>query len=198
MPPFQITVSRYDVAEPIRDWCQNTFYIESDVLPITDFENILDDVNDIWDLRLPRVQEENRVRSTIRAVAAPPGDPVLAMREKVRTKAAPEPSGPREVALCLSYYAGANTRRKRGRMYIGPWNYGALSRRPLVASQNALRDLALDLGNLGGVNVDWVQYSPTNNSSTPVSNFWIDNEWDTMRSRGLLGTSRVSGTVSEG
>jgi len=30
-----------------------------------------------------------------------------------------------------------------------------------------------------------------------VSNWWVDDEWDTVRSRGLRPDIRVTGTVSE-
>ena len=40
-----------------------------------------------------------------------------------------------------------------------------------------------------------VVYSKALNQSFGISNFWVDNEWDTVRSRGLKADSRVLGTV---
>ena len=31
--------------------------------------------------------------------------------------------------------------------------------------------------------------------TSPVTNVWVDDEWDTIRSRGLKSTSRVTATV---
>jgi hypothetical protein len=109
--------------------------------------------------------------------------------------------GPRETAVCLSYYSGRNVPRQRGRLYI-PWSLiqiqGTLtSTRPNEITRNRVAQLVPVLADLGGVDVDWVVYSPTDDVARPVSNWWVDDEWDTVRSRGLRPTTRDQGTVSE-
>lgn len=42
---------------------------------------------------------------------------------------------------------------------------------------------------------NWVIFSPTRNAMDGVSNYWVDDEWDIVRSRGLRGVTRQLGTV---
>jgi hypothetical protein len=50
---------------------------------------------------------------------------------------------------------------------------------------------------LGGLDVDWVVYSRVDNRSSPVTDWFVDNSWDTQRRRGPRATSRITGTTSE-
>lgn len=106
---------------------------------------------------------------------------------------------PLEVALCLSYRAqhvsGVAPARERGRLYLGPWNSGALrsdvpSSRPL---QELIDDIAIAAAALLAENTSeatWVIYSPTQGGGLPITNGWVDNAWDTQRRRGSEPTSR--------
>ncbi len=105
------------------------------------------------------------------------------------------PSVPREVALCLSFYSERNLPRFRGRIFIGPWNTAV--ERPSQAQQWMMTQLAVRLANVGGVDVDWSLYSPTRVAYSKITNAWADNEWDTIRSRGLRPTSRESLSTGE-
>jgi len=107
-------------------------------------------------------------------------------------------SWPREVALCLSYYSGQNVPRRRGRLFVP---IAVLRSTPGLRPDAAQRTKALDLGgllaNAGGADVDWVVWSKVDGDARPVSNSWVDDEWDTMRSRGLKSTTRSVATHSE-
>jgi len=121
------------------------------------------------------------------------------------TQASASESGPREVALCLSYYAEQNVPRRRGRLYIGPFTDAAMEIRPPAGNAiGAVASLAPALAAVGGADVDWCLYSPTNDVATAgatklrtITNWWVDNEWDTVRSRGRRATSRISGVTGE-
>jgi hypothetical protein len=119
--------------------------------------------------------------------------------------AAPNVEGyPSEVALACSYsgavISGANMARRRGRFYFGPLKntsgdlVGNVIRPVdnlvacLVANMEALE---ADIDALGA-GFRWVVYSPTSNSSTPVTNGWVDNAFDTQRRRGEDATARVT------
>jgi len=110
-------------------------------------------------------------------------------------------SGPREVALCLSFYAERNLPRNRGRIYIGPWNAGAMLERPTASLISSLNSLRTGLANIGGTDVQWCVYSPSGTlpGATPafkqVSAGWVDDEWDTVRSRGLRAINRGPWTM---
>lgn len=110
---------------------------------------------------------------------------------------APASVVPREVACCLSYYADRNIPRRRGRLYI-PWcvTGGTASVRPGAGQQSMVGDLVPILAGLGGVDIDWVVYSRSDHAAHTVTNWWVDDEWDTIRSRGLRPTTRLAGTTS--
>jgi hypothetical protein len=130
--------------------------------------------------------------------------PVKALAPSVAVAFPSGLTGPLEVALCLSYYSGSNVKRKRGRIYVGPQQQAQMSPTPGIGPQNANMALATALGNVGGPNVDWCLYSPTNEALpggpgplSKITNVWCDNEWDTVRSRGRRATSRLTATTQE-
>jgi hypothetical protein len=109
---------------------------------------------------------------------------------------------PSEVALCLSFagapMAGVSPARRRGRIYFGPLaatigdlqsnqfrpTTGAIA---LVSShfQALIEDLAA---------ADWqfCVWSRVDNVLVPVTHGWTNNEFDTMRSRGIQVTGRYT------
>lgn len=111
---------------------------------------------------------------------------------------APAASCPREVALCLSFYADRNQPRRRGRMYLSPAARGltGLGPRPTVSQQNDVLTIADALSGLGGADVDWCVRSIADGDFKKVTHAWVDDEWDTQRRRGLRATSRVERDVS--
>jgi hypothetical protein len=108
-----------------------------------------------------------------------------------QTGTSPSSSNPRELALCLSYYATFNRPRYRGRLYI-PLHFvgGTAFLRPSGAQITAA--LAWRTALAAGLPSGHVMcvYSRASNSAGPVSDFWVDDEWDVMRSRGLKSTTR--------
>jgi hypothetical protein len=112
----------------------------------------------------------------------------------------PSSQVPRELAICLSYYAARNIPRRRGRLYI-PWAAiaasGSISPRPSQAQRELVGTLAGIFQNLGGTNVDWVVWSRADSAAHSVTHWWVDDEWDVQRRRGFKGTTRTLGTTSE-
>jgi hypothetical protein len=107
---------------------------------------------------------------------------------------------PREVAVCLSYFSGDKRPRNRGRLYIPPVYVSALatpSARPATGQRSKVGELAPIFANLGGADVDWVVFSRRDNAAKPVTGWWVDDEWDVVRSRGLRPTTRLEGSLSE-
>lgn len=106
--------------------------------------------------------------------------------------------GPGEIAVCLSFYGGSNAPYNRGRLYIP---FAAFSgsapagSRPSAANRTKVGDLVPLFAGLGGVNVDWIVWSPTKKAATKVDHWWVDDEWDTQRRRGLKPTTRTAGTT---
>ena len=107
---------------------------------------------------------------------------------------------PRELALCLSYFSQNKTPRNRGRLYVPPVYQSPLATpgpRPGAGDRSKVGALATIFANLGGADVDWVVYSRRDDVARPVSGWWVDDEWDTVRSRGLRPTTRLEGSLSE-
>lgn len=108
-------------------------------------------------------------------------------------------SSPREIAVCLSFFAGANVKRHRGRLFVPFfWLFAtaALSDRPSQTVRDKVGALSGVLAALGGANVDWVVWSGVDRVARKVSDWYVDDEWDTQRRRGLRPTARSSGSTS--
>lgn len=106
---------------------------------------------------------------------------------------------PEEVALCASYandtLTSVSPKRRRGRIYIsGHSASNNTSGRPTTATQTALatayRDYVDACNDITGVTAG--VWSRTDAVVYNVERIWVDNEWDTMRSRGGKSTARVT------
>lgn len=110
---------------------------------------------------------------------------------------------PDESALVLSFRNNSSTlapaARRRGRVYIGPLNYDAVSgvtsgdSRPdstFISRLNACAKRLQAEVSAGGV--EWKIYSPTDNALRMVQESWVDNAFDVQRRRGAKSTSRTS------
>jgi len=104
---------------------------------------------------------------------------------------------PGEVALCVSYYAAQATTvlraRRRGRIYISGWSEAAnTDGRPIAGACTQLRDAFSDyveaFNAIGGLEA--CVWSRANNTTYAIDTVWVDNEWDTLRSRGGKSTVR--------
>jgi hypothetical protein len=139
---------------------------------------------------------------TVKAYDAQSAPPNLPAGQAVRNPTlTPATYFPRELAVCLSFYSGANLPRQRGRLYLplifmaaGPITPGV---RPSSEWRDKVATLVPLLTGLGGLDVDWCVYSRLDDTARPVSNWFVDDEWDVIRSRGLRPTTRAQGTVSE-
>ena len=128
------------------------------------------------------------------ALKAPPSYPLAT---RVNGTGQWDTDDPGEVALCLSYYAGFNRPSTRGRLYLpAAMLTGALGLRPTAAQITQ----ALTFRNVFVDNLPpghrWNTYSPTTGGSEPVTNVWVDDEWDTVRSRGQRSTTRQTAVVT--
>lgn len=107
---------------------------------------------------------------------------------------------PAEVALCLSFQAqpasGVAQARRRGRVYLGPFDSTALAAdgRPGTSVIARIRSAASVLLNANDANLRWAVYSKASEPDTgyDVHNGWVDNAWDTQRRRGLAPLTRVT------
>lgn len=141
----------------------------------------------------------NTTEIIVRAYDAQGTKPVYPQGEAVRNQGTfKQCAMPREVALCLSFYSEHNRPRTRGRLYMPAVVLGtSASRRPTQSQMDKGKELAQFAENLGGVDVDWSIYSRMDNKALKVTDYWINDEWDTVRSRGWGETRRDKYTTSE-
>lgn len=126
------------------------------------------------------------------ATKAPPSYP-LAIASSEGTPR--NSNGPREVALCLSYYSTYNRPRYRGRLFLpASWFTSVFQVRPAQATMTDVLTFATAVLKPGmPAATNWVVWSNTEGKAQGgVTDIWVDDEWDTIRSRGLKGTSRVT------
>jgi len=114
------------------------------------------------------------------------------------------PCLPFEVAVCLSYNSlvpGVPRGRSRGRIYIGPLNYGAgtittsssVPPTPATSFMDCLAEAASTLhGALSSYGIDWGVYSRVDEVLYPITGGYIDNEFDTQRRRQVDATARTT------
>ena len=115
---------------------------------------------------------------------------------------------PNEVAICLSYRgalaSGIIPARHRGRIFLGPWDVacvdqGAGDSIVLASVRNGIGAAAESLmNNSTGSGWPWCVFSPTTHLTETVidSGFqvvagWVDDAFDTVRSRGGVASSRT-------
>ena len=120
----------------------------------------------------------------------PPSYPLATAENAVAPKAT---AYPRELALCLSYYATWNRPGYRGRLYI-PLQFtpGAVGLRPTGAQQTEALSWKTTLTSGLPPGTIFEVWSPTYKRGSGVSNWWVNDEWDVVRSRGLRETSRMT------
>lgn len=106
---------------------------------------------------------------------------------------------PPEVCVTVSYNApftsGTKPARRRGRIYFGPTIAGmwATGGKLATVDCNTIATAARALLTASDAAADWtwVQYSPTNDLTAPVSAGWVDDAADIQRRRGRLATVRA-------
>jgi hypothetical protein len=164
-----------------------------DVVGATEYDELAGDLADIYQPFLTNVGTDC-ASVEVRVYNKADAEPREALGSASRAVGVSPGGMPYEVACCLSFYSDRNLPRNRGRIFLGPFNGSLTSDRPGALRQEIL-DLATDFANLGGVNIQWCVWSRRDNAFKQVSNAWVDNAWDTIRSRGLKPTSRLTVAV---
>lgn len=127
------------------------------------------------------------------AMKAPPSFPLYSVSQ---ASGFIPSANPREVAICLSYYSTYNRPSYRGRLYLPTLLItGNLGLRPSAGQiTQALNFRTVLASNLPSAH-NWVVFSRKLGQSNGVSHAWVDDEWDTQRSRGLKSTTRQLANV---
>ena len=105
---------------------------------------------------------------------------------------------PGEVAACLSYFAGRNLPRRRGRIFLGPLANNALlptATGPVVEPGfiNTVVERAAGLITQSATaDVRWHMLSTRDANAFRITGGWMDNAFDTLRGRGAKATERIA------
>lgn len=138
-----------------------------------------------------------------------PRVPVATLPISVGTGSASTDRFPVEVACCLSIRAnvssGEHAARRKGRIFIGPLVSGASQNtldgypRPSPTFRTALANAADELltSTLSG-DWAWSVWSRVDDELFSVVGGWIEDEWDTQRRRGPMGTVRTIWPIPPG
>lgn len=161
---------------------------------LSDPQGLAEDLATIY--REQWVYSDTQIAVTFYEVGPPPNYPVAT---HIRHEGIVSPSqGPREIALCLSFYSERNLPSRRGRIYLPvcaavDHSYG---RRPNAQQMNQAMACGNYFSALGGADVDWVVYSQKTKQHWDISNTWCDDEWDVQRRRGLKPSTRQVADVT--
>lgn len=196
-------------------------------VPDKDTSNVLVDLRDLIEGAYAHVAGQlsgiiDRTKCTIRFYDLAQAKPSVPLDElpMALDGAANNYRLPQEMALCVSFQgdrqSGLNQRRRRGRIYLGPFcnrtpnemsvDYERPHTSIITAAVNFGTHLlspgqptgwaewgVLSRVNAGGWMVPGVQGPPDLPAGwTPVTNGWVDNAWDTQRRRGLAPSARTT------
>ena len=196
---FQITMPQ--VSTLPRDIISHTFHMQHLAPSLTDLDNIAQDAALLFQKHYGGDAAGMKVTCKVYDMGAGPHVP----KSEKTVGTLPWQAGcPREVALCLSFAKRANLPRERGRLYMSVGAYlggsaiSTITERPNAFAINKVLELYSksneSLPDLGAANWTFGVYSPTNDAFYKTETAWVDNEWDTVRSRGVRATTRVSST----
>lgn len=179
-----IIASLKDASAPAKDAIVNTLYFNvSGSVDDPDYNTLGNDLFTLWALT---DWAQGRFLD-IRGYNMGDPEPREPKYRKTGVASGSVKTGPRQIALCLSYYADRNLPRQRGRVFLGPWNTTGES--ASAAQTTTAIGLATSLAALGGVNVDWSLWSPTTQTATRINHAWVDDSWDVIRSRKLAAVA---------
>lgn len=193
---LRMNVEVWNDSTQVRDASVITPHFATRIDPTPNVDALCEDLATGVSAWLPSLRQV-RVRA-YDAQSEPPNFPLGDAIRNIGT--VPASNFPRELAVCLSYFGERNLPRQRGRLYLPiTWleSTGSIGVRPSSAQRTKAGNLVPILTGLGGVDVDWIVWSPTTSSEKPASNWWVDDEWDVQRRRGLRATTRLEGTTTE-
>jgi hypothetical protein len=184
MPDYTALVSILDDSLLPRHVQTNTLHFQ-DVGALSDPQGLADDLAAVYQAFYAGAQISPQA-NTVNVKFYDKGDaiPRPIKGEKSLTLT---PSGsaaaPRELAICLSFYSERNLPRQRGRIYLGHWAAAQVAERVPLALRTKLLDLADAIAGLGGADVDWQVYSRVDDQGRSVTDAWVNDDWDIVRSR---------------
>ena len=196
-----MAVKRYQIILPVdtmlpRDQIVNTVHFNHTAESLTSDQSMCNDLATMYQTRYGSTTSQ----VTVKAYNIGPGKH-SPLATATKGSAVWSANWMREVALCLSFAANKSDPTERGRVYLAPQiKVGTPTIGVATRPSQAAMDWALDFyrvanasfPDIGGVGVEFGIYSPTSGKFTKATQAWVDDEWDTVRSRQLKATTRTS------
>lgn len=202
MPQYTIQATIPTADNNVANYATNTWHVQADDL--TAVGNAFTALTTFYNSMRPQMSALCRQNGwSLKAYDLADPTPRAPVLELVFSLASAPAGGglPPEVALCMSFQgvrqSGIPQSRRRGRIYfpfIISTNNGSDGRPigTLVTALVAAGD-ALLAASLASATWEWCVLSTVAGvSMVPITNGWVDNEWDTQRRRGRLATSRTT------
>jgi hypothetical protein len=184
-----------------RDWNTCTLSVNSgSTAPTTaNWQALTDAIRSVWFATTGTWSKFGSCDGTVTAYNRADATPRPEKAMSVYTAGSPLASvnGPREVSLCLSYFAGRNLPRQRGRIYLPVTAFTVGSDVPSHATVDAVVGLGTQLNTtITALTPSWsiTVHSKVLNQDSVVDHFFCNDAWDTQRRRGLRETYRKTVT----
>jgi hypothetical protein len=187
--------------DPIKDKVVNSIYMHTEAAAVAgaDYQGIADAVKKIFfgpntGGTAPWNRFSGRAgRVLVYNMADPKPRPERAVSTYTPTTWAVVDTGPRQAALCLSFYSGRNLKSSRGRIYIGPLDVSDMATLPSSGLRQSVLDIGSRLFNIGAIGgLTWSHsiHSQKLANFQVVTNYWCNDVWDTVRKRLSKETTR--------
>lgn len=200
MPAYSLQVTLIPSSNVNADASTNTWSCDADdtTAAVAFKDAVLDFYDDMRAYYPALIRQSNHIWKVYNRADPEPRAPVA---EGVYSFAS-APSGnslPTEVALCGSFQgqktSGVPQARRRGRIYFGPIvaTQIAPTARPSSTLVTALAQALDDLKTAsdGAATWTWCVWSTVTGTNVPISDGWVDDEFDVQRRRGRIATSRT-------
>jgi len=201
MPDYSVQIAFETTSGVVSDYCVNTWSFFADdttalALAVASLKDFYDQNRNLYSNNV--IQGPHVIKAYDRADPTPRA-PVLMDTYSF----AVAPSGnplPHEVAVCLSFQgeraSGEVQARRRGRVYLGPVQTGAVDSDGRVDSA-FISDIITGAGDLLTASTaagawTWDIWSTVTDNNVTVFDGWVDNSFDTQRSRGRETTTRTT------
>lgn len=193
------------------DYIVNTWHFRwMSGIPVGDFNNPLDMVDDFYfaiapgnsvtlSSRMPSIVFTGTCWLRLYNMSDPEPRAPIAERTKTSFPRSSADALPRECALVMSFQAenqaGIPQRRRRNRVYLGPFaeQDNDSAGRPSISLRGIIARAGKQLVNASDTSAFWkwnINSSYSSGDYVPITNGWIDNQWDTQRRRGPKSTER--------
>lgn len=201
MPAYTVHVELNSTGIVPADRCVNTWAIQANDLVSLDaaLDSLLDfyeAIDGILSSTLSSAGGAHRIKAY--DIADP--EPRVPVRNNAITLSPAANTSPREVAIALSFQAtpvsGVSPQRRKGRVFIGPLSLDVqdgTTARPNAGQINTIVTAADNFltASLAAAGWAWCVWSRSDALLREVTSGWVDNEYDTIRARGRLATSRT-------